>query len=185
MRTEEVIALEVPRLELLESYAAALRRGWSPNNLRDVSAEPLAAIEADPEQFLRDHARQTGTIKLDDGTEVPKLPSKIRWMWDGEFCGSIGLRWQPGTDDLPEYVLGHIGFAVVPWKRGRGYATQALRVMLPEARGVGLGRLEITCDPDNAASRRVIETNGGRLVGEFTPARFGNTPKLRYVIDLD
>ena len=55
-------------------------------------------------------------------------------MWDGEFCGSIGFRWQPGTSTLPPYVLGHIGYAVVPWKRGRGYATQALALLLPEAR---------------------------------------------------
>jgi len=41
-------------------------------------------------------------------------------MWDDEFAGSIGFRWQPGTSALPPHCLGHIGYAVVPWKQGRG-----------------------------------------------------------------
>ena len=102
----------------------------------------------------------------------------------GAFTGHIGLRWQPGTDALPDYVLGHIGFAVVPWKRRRGYASQALGMMLPVAREVGLNRVEITTDMDNKASQRVIECNGGELIGEFRNPRFGTRPKLRYVIDL-
>ena len=95
----------------------------------------------------------------------PKLPFIARWIWDGEFCGSISLRWQEGTDTLPPYVLGHIGYAVVPWKRGRGYATEALRRMLIEARSVGLKRLEITTDPGQSRLQRVIEAQWGRICG--------------------
>jgi predicted acetyltransferase len=105
-------------------------------------------------------------------------------MWDGAFVGTISLRWQAGTNALPEEVLGHIGFAVVPWKRRRGYATAALGMMLAEARYVGLARLEITTDPDNIASRRVIEANGCRLAGEFISPRYGPQSKLLYIIDL-
>jgi predicted acetyltransferase len=115
--------LKLPGLELLPAYADALGRGWSPNNIRDVSKEQLDAISSDPSHFIDSITEQGGTIKLPDGSEAPKLPFQVRWMWGGEFCGSIGLRWQPGTDALPEYVLGHIGFAVVPWKRRRGYAS--------------------------------------------------------------
>ncbi|MET0606665.1 MAG: GNAT family N-acetyltransferase, partial [Beijerinckiaceae bacterium] len=52
------------------------------------------------------------------------------------------------------------------WKNGRGYATEALRLILPVARELGLPFVTITCDSDNYASRRVIEKNGGVLVGE-------------------
>ena len=83
-------------------------------------------------------------------------------------------------------MLGHIGYAVVPWKRRLGYATRALKQMLPEAREVGLPYVEITTDPDNVASQRVIEANGEVLVEHFTkPAQFSSTRGLRYRIALD
>jgi predicted acetyltransferase len=81
-------------------------------------------------------------------------------------------------------VLGHIGYAVVRWKRGRGYATQALREILLEAKAVGLGRVEITTDPDNTASQRVIERNGGKYIDTYVNEHFGPEPHLRYVVEL-
>ena len=104
-------------------------------------------------------------MRLGDGTEVPRLPGCERWIWDGDFCGRINLRFMEGTEALPAFVSGHIGYAVVPWKRRRGYATEALRLMLPLARAEGLSGVEITCDADNEASRRVIVANGGVLLG--------------------
>jgi predicted acetyltransferase len=178
------LQLREPSLELLPGYAAALAQGWSPDNVRDVSGEQLAAIRADAATFIASLLSQAGTVTLPDGTEVPRLPSRVRWLWDGDFCGQIGLRWQPGTDALPSHVLGHVGYAVVPWKRGRGYATEALRQMLDVARGVGLGRLEITAEKGNTASCKVIEANGGRFVEEFVQPRYGDDIRLRYMIDL-
>src|SRR5260370_1107296 len=83
-------------------------------------------IAADGDAFLAslvDKEAAGDPITLPDGMTVPRLPGYRRWLWDGEFCGSIGLRWQRGTEALPPYCLGHIGYAVVPWKQGRGYAT--------------------------------------------------------------
>ena len=106
-------------------------------------------------------------------------------MWDGEFCGQIGLRWQPGTSTLPPYVLGHCGYAVVPWKQRRGYATDALRLMLVEARTTGLPFVDITTDTDNVASQKVITANGGSLVREFDKgASYGGGAGLLYRVDL-
>jgi predicted acetyltransferase len=43
--------------------------------------------------------------------------------------------------------------------------------------------MELTTDPDNIASQRVIEVNGGVLVGHFTkPKQFGSKPGLRFRI---
>jgi predicted acetyltransferase len=179
-----------PAREYLPSYVAALERGWSPDNVRGLAAthDELQRIAADADAFLASLVDKEATgdpITLPDGTVVPRLPGYRRWMWDGEFCGSIGLRWQPGTEALPAYCLGHVGYSVVPWKQRRGYATRALREMLPHARAEGLHYVEIVTDPDNLASQRVIEKNGGMLVEEFVkPAAFDHKRGLRYLVKL-
>jgi predicted acetyltransferase len=146
--------------------------------------EELARIDKDADAFvasLVDREASGGPIALPDGTTVPRLPGYRKWMWDGEYCGSIGFRWQRGTEALPPHCLGHIGYGVVPWKQGRGYATHALREMLRDAPAEGLRYVEITTDPDNVASRRVIEANGGVLVDEFvTLPSLGAQLKVRY-----
>jgi predicted acetyltransferase len=69
----------------------------------------------------------------------------------------------------------------VPWKQGLGYAKSALRLILSEAKAVGLPYVEITTDPYNIASQRVIEANGGVLIEHFIkPQQFGNKPGLRF-----
>lgn len=175
------IELVKPSLERLPGYVAALESGWSPNTTRDVSVEQLAAIRDDAESFLRDlNRREGGTVTLADGTEVSRLPSRVFWIWDGEFCGAINLRFVPGSEALPPHVSGHVGYAVVPWKRNKGYARQALRQSLPVAHGVGLPRVLITCDEDNAPSRRVIEENGGVAAGAATHPDDSDKRKLSF-----
>lgn len=180
-----------PEAPHLDSYCDALRRGWSADTARgaEAAAEELQAIAADPEGFLasmEDREAKGPSVTLPDGSRVPRIPGFRRWIWDGGFCGSIGLRWQPGTVALPPHCLGHIGYAVVPWRQGRGLATQALAAMLPQAWAVGLPFVEITTDPDNIGSQRVITANGGVLHEAFTkPAAFGFKPGLRYRIHRD
>lgn len=179
-----------PSREYLPSYVAALKRGWSPDNIRGAVAaqEELERIAANPDAFLASLINKEGTgppITLPDGTTVPRLPGYRRWLWDGEFCGSIGLRWQRGTEALPPYCLGHIGYAVVPWKQGRGYATRALHEVLRDAKAEGLRYVEITTAPDNAASQRVIQANGGAFIEEFvTPPALGGRREFRYRVNL-
>ena len=186
----EAMKLVWPSREYLTSYVAALERGWSPDNLlgQVATQEELRRIAADPDAFLAglvDRHAAGGPITLPDGSTVPRLPGYRRWMWDGEFCGSIGFRWQPGTEALPPHCLGHVGYAVVPWKQGRGYATAALREILRDATRESLRYVEITTAPDNIASQRVIEANGGVLIEKFvTPVVLGGKPELRYRVQI-
>jgi predicted acetyltransferase len=178
-----------PSSEHLSSYIAALERGWSPNTLApEARFGELAQIERDATAFLElqvNREAKGGPVQLPDGSFGARLPGYKKWMWDGEFCGSISFRWQPGTTDLPPHCLGHIGFSVVPWKRRRGYATRALALILPEAKQEGITFVEVTTDVDNIASQRVITANGGRLVERFhKPAAYGGGESLRYRIDL-
>lgn len=189
-KKERPLQLLVPGLVYLDSYADALRRSWSPDNSRPVEAprEELARIASDPAAFvasLDDPEGKAGPVALPDGTLVPRLPGYRRWMWDGEFCGTIGFRWQPGTTAPPAHVLGHIGYAVVPWKRRRGYATLALGLLLKEVARHGLPYVELTTDPDNLPSQKVITANNGNLVERFAnTAAHGGTEALRFRIPL-
>ncbi len=179
----------IPDQEYLPGYIAALKQGWSPDNTRpERGLEELTEIERDPAVFLSSmtdiEAKGPGIV-LADGSTVPRLPGFRRWIWDGEFCGSIGLRWQKGTAALPPHCLGHIGYTVVPWKTGKGYATKALGLILHEARGVGLPHVDLTTDPDNIASQRVIEANNGIMVQRFIKGpEYGHKPGLLFRIDL-
>jgi predicted acetyltransferase len=175
-----------PAPAYLRSYREALQRGWSPNTLRPQAAEEeLAAIDNDPDAYFREIVNFNGGgrgVKLPDGTVVPRLPGYRKWMWDGEFCGSIQLRWS-ASGELPSYCLGHIGYSVVPWKQRRGYATRALALLLREARSHGLPHVEITTSPNNIGSQKVILANGGVLIEEFEKlATLGGGPELRFRI---
>jgi predicted acetyltransferase len=178
-----------PSIDTLPSYAKALERGWSPNNLRsEAGQEELALIEADPDGFvasLVDREGKGAPVRMPDGSFVPRLPGYRRWMWDGEFCGTISLRWQQGSNALPPYCLGHIGYSVVPWKQRQGYATQALALLLRDAPAEGLTYVEITTEPENFASQRVIRANRGELVEEFvSPPELGGMAAMRFRIVL-
>jgi predicted acetyltransferase len=173
----------------LPGYVDALERGWSPNTLdADAGYVELEWLRRDPAAFLAslvDRERTGEPIRLPDGSFAERIPGYRKWMWDGHFCGSIGFRWQPGTEELPSHVLGHVGYSVVPWKRRRGYATSALRAILPDAAAEGLRWVEVTTDVDNLASQGVIEAVGGALVEHFAyPPAYLKADGLRYRIDV-
>jgi predicted acetyltransferase len=187
---ESPLQLLVPSLAHLDAYADALRRGWSPDNVRleEAAREELELIAEDRAAFvaaLDDREARHGPITLPDGSQVPRLPGYRRWMWDDGFCGSINFRWQPGTSALPSHCLGHIGYSVVSWRQRRGYATRAVAMMLPEARKEGLDYVELTTDVDNLPSQKVITANGGAFIKRFhkDPA-YGEVEALLFRIPL-
>lgn len=176
----EPMRLATPDVSHLPEYVAALLAGWSPSSTRDVSGEELAQIRQDSERFVRERVNGEGTIKLPDGSIVPRVPGPQFWLWDGSFCGNINFRHLHGAEDLPPHVSGHVGYNIVPWKRRRGYATRALAMILPYARAAGMRRVLLTCDEDNVASRKVIESNGGVLVGSEPTADGAGPDKLKF-----
>ena len=116
---------------------------------------------ADPEVF---RAWVSGLAAQERGEDVPEgwVAASLRWVTEGdEVVGTIQLR-----HELNDFLLqegGHIGYAVRPTARRRGVATRALALMLDECRARGIDPVLLTCDDDNVASARTIETNGGVL----------------------
>jgi predicted acetyltransferase len=66
---------------------------------------------------------------------------------------------------------GHIGYDIRPSERRKGYGTLILKLMLNNARSMGLDRVLVTCDVDNVASARIIQKNGGKLHGQSISKR--------------
>ncbi len=86
--------------------------------------------------------------------------------------------------ELTAFLLregGHVGYAVRPAHRRRGYATEILRQSLVVARAAGVDRVLVTCDDHNSASAATIERCGGVL--ESVVATAHGAAKRRYWID--
>lgn len=158
------VVLLPPDMESLSGFEAALAAGWSPDPRR---ADDKAYISGELQRLRQNRSRFLDDLIADGrrraGSGPPPLTTRLFWIWDGEFCGSISLRFQAGTEELPPDMSGHVGYSVVPWKQRNGHATAALTLLLAVAAKAGIDRLTILCNEDNDASRRVIERNGGEL----------------------
>ncbi len=97
-----------------------------------------------------------------------------------------GIRFRVGSTPHIELYAGHIGYNVMEQYRGHRYAAQAVALLVPLAKVHGLNPLWITCNPENAASRRTLEIAGAEYVEtvDVPPSCFihqvGNTQKCRY-----
>ena len=82
-----------------------------------------------------------------------------------KILGVIDIRHRL-NDHLLNNPGGHIGYAIAPSERRKGYATEQLRLGLEKCREMGIGPVLITCHKENEASARVIQKNGGVLEDE-------------------
>lgn len=84
---------------------------------------------------------------------------------DEKVLGSVQIR----HSLTPELLLhgGHIGYAIRPTERGRGYGKQQLMLALGEAKKLVLPRVMISCDQENTPSSRTIRSCGGVLEKEM------------------
>jgi predicted acetyltransferase len=116
----------------------------------------------DPDWFQAYVSFLRGQVAEDAPRPAGHVPSTTLWWTEGaEYLGRLAIRHR-----LNQRLLdrgGHIGYDVRPSARRQGHATAMLAAALPVARSLGIGPALVTCDQDNAASRQVIEANGGVL----------------------
>jgi predicted acetyltransferase len=143
------------------------------------------AMKADAFPFLLDYVpNEAWSVYLERraanrrGEQLPGqwVPSTfLAATVEGVLVGRISVR-----HELNPWLAtygGHIGYAVVPSMRRRGYGTEMLRQALVVARAQGIDDVLVTCDVGNVASAGVIEACGG----EFESIASGDgTPKRRY-----
>ncbi|MCX6485634.1 MAG: GNAT family N-acetyltransferase [Rhodoluna sp.] len=114
--------------------------------------------EADFQEYLgRVHSSLVGENLLPGRVPSTFLVAVV----DGEIVGRTSIR-----HELNEWLTnfgGHIGYAVRPGFRRRGYATEILSQSLVIASSLGIANILMTCNDDNVASIRIIEKHGGAL----------------------
>ncbi len=171
--------LVAPTVRLRGSWLAA-RAEWGPG----VHQDGAGLHEDDDVDTPEGFAAWVARLHREADRSVPPVEGRVHssywWIVDDEtYLGAIALRHE--LNDFLLHAGGHIGYGVRPSARRRGLARWALGEVLHEARGLGLGRVLVTCDDANAASQRVIEANGGDLE-DVRDTPLGRT--RRYWIDL-
>jgi predicted acetyltransferase len=165
-----------PDARFRESYVDAIREFHAIDTDRPpFSRHEISEIES-PEAFAAFVARLHASKLPETPRPDWKVPDTTLWWVDGDhFIGRLGIRHR--LTPALRSVGGHIGYDVRPTRRREGHASRMLAAALPIAAGLGLGQVLLTCDVDNLASRKVIETNGGVLFEE-------DNGKRRYWITL-
>ena len=103
-------------------------------------------------------------LKLELREIAGKLPTSIFNLVDdkGSILGFVQVRHKVSAGmGVPKECASHIYYEVNPDKRGLGYGKILLKLALEEAQKIGLHPVIVTCDEDNLASKKIIESNGG------------------------
>ena len=136
----------------------------------------IPEVEKDFDKYLEKLANEEKGIGLKEGY----VPATTLWLVNNEkFIGRVSIRHKL-NDALMEYG-GHIGYAIRPSERNKGYGTKILELALPLAKKLGISKALITCDDDNPGSIKIREKNGGVL--ENTSVSPEGKLKRRYWIE--
>jgi len=131
--------------------------------------ETLSAGETyEREQTYRAFLRQRKRFASEKTVPKDFVPDTLYFLMDGgedKILGRIAIRHRL-NDHLLNNPGGHIGYAIAPSERRKGYATEQLRLALEICREMGISPVLITCHKENVASARVIQKNGGVLEDE-------------------
>jgi len=76
---------------------------------------------------------------------------------------------------------GNIGYGICPSERGKGYGAQQLKLVLEQARALGLQEVMISCDKSNKASAKVAKNCGGILSGEGFDEESGEITEIYWI----
>ena len=94
------------------------------------------------------------------GLEDWMVPSDTYWLYvDDKPVGTGKLRHRL-TEKLMENG-GHVGYAIAPSYRNQGYGKMLLKLLINEARNLGISNLLLTIQNHNTASIQVAIANGG------------------------
>ena len=161
------VALEIPRVDLIESYRALVREFEEAGE--DLVPFPLSFPHEDGFALVERLAREARGEGLPEGF----VSHSTYWLvLEGTtVVGVSNLRHE--LTPFLRHEGGHIGYGVRPSARGKGFGTEVLRQTLTRAAELGLERVLVACGADNERSIRAIVSNGGVLEADNVIAHDG------------
>jgi RimJ/RimL family protein N-acetyltransferase len=127
---------------------------------RNAAVDPVWAAGYPLEGDSRAAAAYASHLPASCGASGTNPFGYYQMLEEGVVVGGIGFHGPPNGD------LVEVGYGVVAGMRGRGLATEALRLLLEVAAGLeGVRRVVGRTDEANVASQRVMTTVGMQLVG--------------------
>ena len=97
--------------------------------------------------------------------KVPDLTYFYVREFDDRIVGMINIRL--ALNDFLRKEGGHIGYAVRPTERMKGFGTDMLAEGIKVCERIGIHEVLVSCDKENIASSGVIKNCGGVLKDEF------------------
>ena len=151
----------------------------------DFAAKDIGNIESyllcqnDFSSYIQSLTDESNGINLPEGY----VPCSHFWLIDDNqsILGVVRIRHNINNDFLT-LEAGHIGYDIAPSFRRNGYGTEMLKLALIKAKELGLNQVLLTADEDNIASRKIIESNSGKLENIVMGKVFPN-PLARYWIN--
>lgn len=138
---------------------------------RTVAVPPLPRTRAEVREYL--------TRPSDP--RMPHFFMYLRGVHGARMVGGIGFA--PYCDEV------EVGYWIAAAYRGRGYALEALRAIIEQARALGHKRLVAKPFVDNEVSIRVLEAAGFRDAGSerlrYSEGRGGEALARLYTIELE
>ena len=117
-------------------------------------------------------------IRFSKGIDLPDwmVPETFLFLWhDAEIVGQFRIRHY--LNDALRQGAGHIGYFIAKAYRGRGFATEGLKLTLQIAKDiVPEDEFYLRVSRDNPASLRVMIKNGGRIADENEEKYFVRIP---------
>ena len=179
-----MIRLEKPNIEFKESFIKAVKEVQEYDEVNDSTNWYKKLDVEELENNFGAYVRKIRSQEQGENLGFGHVPSTMFWMIDenNEYVGRISLRHEL-TEFLKSYG-GHIGYDVIPSSRKNGYAKEALKLCLKEAKAMGIKKVLLTCFKKNIASSKVIKNNGGIYEGEDIVEGHEDDLSMRYWIKL-
>ena len=149
--------LVVPSLEL-ESAFLVFFEDFSTNDMDNIESYLLGRDNFS--SYIQSLTDESKGINLPEGY----VPCSHFWLIDENqsILGAVRIRHNINNEFLT-LEAGHIGYDIAPSFRRNGYGKTILKLALTKAKALGLHKILLTADEDNIASRKIIESNSGKL----------------------